>query len=83
MKILKLITATDDKSHLLRVLVEKSKIQPERFGTVAMVDDNPYIKNGDMITFGQYGGTDLAIPNDQVYLIMRMTDIYAIVDSLS
>ncbi len=64
------------------IIPDTAKEKPQR-GTVIAVgpgkkDEPLTVKVGDQILYGKYGGTDITIDGKD-YLIMRESDIYAIV----
>lgn len=64
------------------IIPDTAKEKPQR-GTVVAVgsgkkDEPLTVKVGDQILYGKYGGTDITIDGKD-YLIMRESDIYAIV----
>lgn len=61
---------------------DSAKEKPQR-GTVIAVsddlkDDKPAVKVGDSVLYGKYSGTELSFDGVD-YLIMKESDIYAIV----
>jgi chaperonin GroES len=64
------------------IIPDTAKEKPQR-GTVVAVgpgkkDEPLSVKVGDQILYGKYGGTDITVDGKD-YLIMRESDIYAIV----
>lgn len=64
------------------IIPDTAKEKPQK-GTVVAVGpgttDNPVsVKEGDVVLYGKYAGTEIAIDGDN-YLIMRESDIIAIV----
>ncbi len=64
------------------IIPDTAKEKPQR-GTVIAVgpgkkDEPLIVKVGDQILYGKYGGTEITIDGKD-YLIMRESDIYAIV----
>ncbi len=64
------------------IIPDTVKEKPQK-GTVIAVgpgkkDEPLTVKVGDQILYGKYGGTDIAIDGKD-YLIMRESDIYAII----
>ena len=64
------------------IIPDTAKEKPQR-GTIVAVgpgkkDAPTTIKTGDQVIYGKYGGTEVTIEGTE-YLIMRESDIYAIV----
>jgi chaperonin GroES len=64
------------------IIPDTAKEKPQK-GTVVAVGpgttDNPVsVKEGDVVLYGKYAGTEIAIDGDN-YLIMRESDIIAVV----
>lgn len=64
------------------IIPDTAKEKPQK-GTVIAVgpgkkDEPLTVKVGDQILYGKYGGTDVTV-DEKEYLIMRESDIYAIV----
>lgn len=64
------------------IIPDTAKEKPQK-GTVIAVgpgkkDEPLTVKVGDQILYGKYGGTDITVDGKD-YLIMRESDIYAIV----
>ena len=64
------------------IIPDTAKVKPQR-GTVVAVgngtkDQAMTVKVGDEVLYGKYSGTEIAIDGTN-YLIMRESDIYAIV----
>ncbi len=64
------------------IIPDTAKEKPQR-GTVVAVgpgkkDEPLTVKVGDQILYGKYGGTDITVDGKD-YLIMRESDIYAVV----
>lgn len=64
------------------IIPDTAKEKPQK-GTVVAVgpgkkDEPLTVKVGDKILYGKYGGTDITVDGKD-YLIMRESDIYAIV----
>ena len=64
------------------IIPDTAKEKPQR-GTVVAVgpgkkDEPTTVKEGDKVLYGKYGGTEVTIEETD-YLIMRESDIYAIV----
>jgi chaperonin GroES len=64
------------------IIPDTAKEKPQKGKVVAVgpgkKDEPLTVKLGDLILYGKYGGTDITI-GDKDYLIMRESDIYAIV----
>jgi len=71
------------------VLPETAKEKPQK-GTVVAVgpgkkDDNGVlipmeVKVGDVVLFARYGGTEVKLSNDYKVLVMRESDILAVIE---
>ncbi len=64
------------------IIPDTAKEKPQR-GTVIAVgigkkDEPMTVKTGDTILYGKYSGTEITIEGDD-YLIMKESDIYAII----
>jgi chaperonin GroES len=64
------------------IIPDSAKEKPQR-GTVIATgpgtkDDKMEVKIGDVVLYGKYAGTEISIDNKD-YLIMKQTDILAIV----
>ena len=64
------------------IIPDTAKEKPQR-GTVVAVgngkkDEPLTVKAGDTVLYGKYSGTEISV-NDVEYLIMRESDIFAIV----
>jgi chaperonin GroES len=64
------------------IIPDTAKEKPQRGKIIAVgpgkKDEPLTVKVGDFVLYGKYGGTDITI-EDKNYLIMRESDIYAIV----
>lgn len=64
------------------IIPDTAKEKPQRGEVVAVgpgkKDEKMIVKVGDKVLYGKYGGTELSIDGTE-YLIMRESDIYAIV----
>ena len=64
------------------IIPDTAKEKPQKGKVVALgpgkKDEPMTVKVGDYVLYGKYGGTEIAIEGDD-YLIMRESDIYAIV----
>jgi chaperonin GroES len=64
------------------IIPDTAKEKPQKGMVVAVgpgkKDEPMTIKTGDHVLYGKYGGTDITIAGKD-YLIMRESDIYAIV----
>ncbi len=74
--------AAEEKTASGIIIPDSAKEKPQR-GTVVAVgpgtkDEKMEVKVGDVILYGKYSGTELSI-NKKDYLIMRQSDILAIV----
>jgi len=74
--------AAEEKTASGIIIPDSAKEKPQR-GTVVAVgpgtkDEKMEVKVGDVILYGKYSGTELTI-NKKDYLIMKQSDIYAIV----
>ena len=64
------------------IIPDSAKEKPQR-GTILAVgpgtkDEKMEVKVGDVVLYGKYSGTEISIDDDD-YLIMKQTDILAIV----
>lgn len=65
----------------IRVVVIPDTPSDARYGTVHMISDyTEQLREGDRIVFGKYSGGDLAIHGERCYLIMRLSDIYGVIN---
>lgn len=64
------------------IIPDTAKEKPQEGMVVAVgpgkKDEPMNVKEGDKVLYGKYGGTEIQI-NGEEYLIMRESDIYAIV----
>ena len=64
------------------IIPDTAKEKPQKGKVVAVgagtADEKMEVKAGDMVLFGKYSGTEITIDNKE-YLIMRQSDILAIV----
>lgn len=64
------------------IIPDTAKEKPQRGKVVAVgkgkKDEPMTVKNGDTVLYGKYSGTEITL-NGKEYLIMRESDIYAIV----
>jgi chaperonin GroES len=75
-------SAAEEKTAFGIIIPDTAKEKPQR-GTVVAVgpgkkDEPMTVKVGDTILYGKYSGTELNVEGKE-YLIMRESDIYAIV----
>ena len=75
-------SSAEDKTAGGIIIPDTAKEKPQR-GTVVAVgtgkkDEPLTVKEGDMVLYGKYAGTEITIDNKD-YLIMRESDIVAIV----
>jgi chaperonin GroES len=75
-------SAAEEKTAFGIIIPDTAKEKPQK-GTVVAVgpgkkDEPMSVKVGDSVLYGKYSGTELAIDGKE-YLIMRESDIYAIV----
>ena len=74
--------AAEEKTARGIIIPDTAKEKPQRGKVVAVgpgkKDEPLTVKVGDEILYGKYGGTDLRI-EDKDYLMMRESDVYAIV----
>jgi chaperonin GroES len=74
--------AAEEKTASGIYIPDTAKEKPSK-GTVVSVSDEdsegkkPTVKVGDVVLYGKYGGTELPI-DGKYYLIMRESDIYAV-----
>lgn len=75
-------SAAEEKSAGGIIIPDTAKEKPQRGEIVAVgtgkKDEPLTVKVGDYVLYGKYGGTEITIDNKE-YLIMRESDIYAIV----
>jgi chaperonin GroES len=74
--------AAEEKTASGIIIPDTAKEKPQR-GTVVAVgngkkDEPMTVKEGDNVLYGKYGGTEITIEGKD-YLIMRESDIYAVV----
>ncbi len=72
----------EEKTAFGIIIPDTAKEKPQK-GTVVAVgpgkkDDPLTVKVGDTVLYGKYSGTELAVDGKE-YLIMRESDIYAII----
>jgi len=72
----------DEKTVSGIIIPDTAKEKPQK-GTVVAVgkgkkDEPMTVKNGDNVLYGKYSGTEITIDGEE-YLIMRESDIYAII----
>lgn len=64
------------------IIPDTAKEKPQKGKVVAVgpgkKDDPMTVKVGDVVLYGKYGGTEITVEGDD-YLIMRESDVYAIV----
>ncbi|KPM49935.1 co-chaperone GroES [Jiulongibacter sediminis] len=75
-------SAAEEKTAFGIIIPDTAKEKPQK-GTVVAVgpgkkDEPMSVKVGDAVLYGKYSGTELSIDGKE-YLIMRESDIYAIV----
>lgn len=74
--------AAEEKTASGIIIPDTAKEKPQR-GTVVAVgngkkDEPMTVKAGDTVLYGKYGGTEITIEGKD-YLIMRESDIYAVI----
>lgn len=74
--------AAEEKTASGIIIPDTAKEKPQR-GTVVAVgngkpDEPMTVKSGDTVLYGKYSGTEINL-NGEEYLIMRESDIFAIV----
>jgi chaperonin GroES len=74
--------AAEEKTTTGIIIPDTAKEKPQK-GTVEAVgkgkkDEPMTVKVGDMVLYGKYSGTEITIEGEE-YLIMRESDIYAII----
>lgn len=74
--------AAEEKTASGIIIPDTAKEKPQR-GTVVAVgigkkDEPMTVKVGDTVLYGKYGGTEITIEGKD-YLIMRESDIYAVI----
>ena len=74
--------AAEEKTASGIIIPDTAKEKPMRGTVVAVgngkVDEPLTVRVGDTVLYGKYAGTELTV-NDTDYLIMRETDIFAII----
>ncbi|MEO1219170.1 MAG: co-chaperone GroES [Bacteroidota bacterium] len=74
--------AAEEKTTGGIIIPDTAREKPQKGTVVAVGPGKPKepltVKVGDQVLYGKYGGTDLTLAN-QEYLMMRESDIYAIV----
>jgi chaperonin GroES len=74
--------AAEEKTASGIIIPDSAKEKPQRGAVVAAgpgtKDEKMEVKVGDIVLYGKYSGTELTI-NGKDYLIMRQSDILAIV----
>ncbi len=81
-RVLVLPEAAEEKTASGIIIPDTAKEKPQR-GTVVAVgngkkDEPMTVKAGDTVLYGKYSGTEITV-DDTEYLIMRESDIFAIV----
>ena len=73
---------TDEKSSGGIIIPDTAKEKPKKGKVIAAgsgkKDEPVTVKEGDIVLYGQYSGTEIKIEGND-YLIMRESDIFAIV----
>ncbi len=74
--------AAEEKSKGGIIIPDTAKEKPQQGTIVAVgpgkVDEPMTVKSGDTVLYGKYAGTEITV-DGQDYLIMRESDIFAIV----
>ena len=74
--------AAEEKTTGGLIIPDTAREKPQKGTVIAVGPGKPNepltVKVGDKVLYGKYGGTDLTLAN-QDYLMMRETDIYAII----
>ena len=74
--------AAEEKTASGIIIPDTAKEKPMRGTVIAVgngkVDEPLTVKEGDTVLYGKYAGTELTV-DDTDYLIMRETDIFAII----
>jgi chaperonin GroES len=74
--------AAEEKTASGIIIPDTAKEKPMRGTIIAVgngkVDEPMTVKAGDTVLYGKYAGTEITV-NDVEYLIMRESDIFAIV----
>lgn len=60
------------------IIPDTAKEKPHKGRVIAIGTDPLTVKEGDLVMYGKYSGTEISVEG-KPYLIMRETDIYAIV----
>ena len=75
-------TAAEEKTIGGIIIPDSAKEKPLRGEVIAVgegtKDEKMILKEGDLILYGKYAGTELEFDNEK-YLIMRQSDVLAIV----
>ena len=69
--------ATEEKTSSGIIIPDTAKQKPQR-GVVIACGAGLTVKEGDQVLYGKYSGTDIVV-EEVDYLIMRESDIFAIV----
>lgn len=74
--------AAEEKTASGIIIPDTAKEKPQR-GTVVAAgpgkqDEPMFVKEGDVVLYGQYGGSELKI-DGKSYLIMRNSDIFGVI----
>jgi chaperonin GroES len=74
--------AAEEKTISGIIIPDTAKEKPQKGSVIAVgkgkKDEPMTVKNGDMVLYGKYSGTEITIDGEE-YLIMRESDIYAII----
>jgi chaperonin GroES len=75
--------AAEEKTASGIIIPDTAKEKPMRGKVIAAgtgtKDEEMKVKDGDMVLYGKYAGTEISIDNKD-YLIMRQSDILAIIE---
>jgi chaperonin GroES len=81
-RVLVLPAPAEEKTASGIIIPDTAKEKPQKGKVVAVgpgkKDEPMAVKVGDHVLYGKYGGTEITIEGDD-YLIMRESDIYAVV----
>lgn len=76
------VSAAEEKTSSGIIIPDNAKEKPQKGKVVAVgtgkKDEPMSVKVGDTVLYGKYAGTEITIEN-QEYLIMRESDIFAVI----
>ena len=62
------------------IIPDNAKEKPSRGKVLAVGSDVEEVKEGDIVVFGKYAGTDLIL-DDNEYLVLEVSDVLGIVEA--